>query len=171
MISQVFSWRSILKKTCPNTEFAKKTVVHRQSVGNGMMTKKINHHYRWNALSVVIKRLISMEKPVKEVNGIIAQFADKVSPKLLILYYYRRQVEPEKIRMVLQAHSEGSSLRGVSRTTKLAYNTVVSLVRRASVKGQMVHNKEVKQIETEQLAGDEFWSFVQKNKNTQSQMN
>ena len=59
--------------------------------------------------------------------------------------------------MVLQAHSEGSSLRGVSRTTKLAYNTVVSLVRRASVKGQMVHNKEVKQIETGQLAGDEFW--------------
>ena len=31
--------------------------------------------------------------------------------------YYRRQVEPEKIHMVLQAHSEGSSLRGVSRTT------------------------------------------------------
>ncbi len=73
--------------------------------------------------------------------------------------------------MVLQAHSEGSSLRGVSRTTKLAYNTVVSLVRKVSVKGQMVHNEEVKQIETEKLAGDEFWSFVQKNKNTLSQMN
>jgi len=85
--------------------------------------------------------------------------------------YYRRQVEPEKIQMVLQAHSEGSSLRGVSRTTKLADNTVVSLVRKASLKGQMVHNEEVKPIETEQLAGDEFWSFVQKNKNTHSQMN
>ncbi len=76
--------------------------------------------------------------------------------------YYRRQVEPEKIHMVLQAHSEGSSLRGVSRTTKLAYNTVVSLVRGASVQGQMVHNQEVKQIETKEIARDEFWSFVQK---------
>lgn len=85
--------------------------------------------------------------------------------------YYRRKVEPEKIHLVLQAHAEGSSLRGVSRTTKLAYNTVVSLVRGACVKGQMVHNQEVKQIETEELAGDEFWSFVQKNKNTVSQMN
>lgn len=84
---------------------------------------------------------------------------------------YRRQVEPERIQMVLQAHSEGSSLRGVSRTTQLAYNTVVSLVRKASVKGQMVHNEEVKQIETEQLAGDELWSFVKKNKNIHSQRN
>jgi lambda repressor-like predicted transcriptional regulator len=57
---------------------------------------------------------------------------------------------------VLQAHSEGSSLRGVSRTTNLAYNTIVSLIRAASVKGQMVHNEEVQQIKTEQLAGDEF---------------
>ena len=78
--------------------------------------------------------------------------------------YYRRQVGPEKIRMVLQAHSEGSSLRGVSRTTKLAYNTMVSLVRSASVKGQMVHNQEVQQIDAEEIAGDEFWSYVQKNK-------
>ena len=54
--------------------------------------------------------------------------------------YYRRQVDPEKIRLVLQSHSEGSSLRGISRTTKLAYNTVVSLVRGASVKGQIVSN-------------------------------
>ena len=29
--------------------------------------------------------------------------------------YYRRHVSPEQIRQVLQAHSEGSSLRGISR--------------------------------------------------------
>ena len=80
--------------------------------------------------------------------------------------YYRRQRSPEKIRTVLQAHSEGSSLRGVSRITNLSYNTVVSLVRAASVKGQMVHNSRVQQLEIKQIAGDEFWSFVQKNKNT-----
>ena len=91
--------------------------------------------------------------------------------------YYRRQVEPEQIRMVLQSHSEGISLRGVSRTTNLAHNTVVSLIREASLKGQMVHNQEVQQIETEKLAGDEYmrasplWSFVQKNNNTVPQTN
>ena len=84
--------------------------------------------------------------------------------------YYRRQVEPEKIRTVLQSHSEGSSLRGVSRTTNLAYNTVVSLVRGASVKGQIVHNDRVKQVETEKIVGDEFWSLVEKNQRTAAKM-
>ena len=42
------------------------------------------------------------------------------------IIYYRRQVELEKIRMMLQGHSKGSSLRGVSRRVKLAHNTVVS---------------------------------------------
>jgi transposase-like protein len=79
------------------------------------------------------------------------------------LYDYR-QVSPEQIRQVLQAHSEGSSLRGISRTTGLAYNTVVSLVRSASHKAQMVHNREVKQVQTEEVSADEMWSFVQKNK-------
>jgi len=37
--------------------------------------------------------------------------------------YYHRHVSAEKIRQVLQAHSEGGSLRGISRTT------VVSIVR------------------------------------------
>jgi transposase-like protein len=79
--------------------------------------------------------------------------------------YYRRKVEPEKMRMVLQAHVEGSSLRGISRTVNLAYNTVVSLVRAASQKGQMIHNGHVENIKTSQVSSDEFWSFVQKNKN------
>ncbi len=39
--------------------------------------------------------------------------------------YYRRHVNPEQIRQVLQAHSEGSSLRGISRITGLAYNTAL----------------------------------------------
>ncbi len=39
--------------------------------------------------------------------------------------YYRRHVSQEQIRQVLQAHSEGSSLRGISRITKLAYNTAL----------------------------------------------
>lgn len=45
---------------------------------------------------------------------------------------YRRHVSPEQIRQVFQTHSEGRSLRGISRTSGLAYNTVVGIVRAAS---------------------------------------
>lgn len=71
--------------------------------------------------------------------------------------YYRRHVSPEQIRQVLQAHSEGSSLRGISRTTGLAYNTVVSIVRAASQKAQLVHNVEIQAIQTEEVSADEMW--------------
>jgi transposase-like protein len=80
--------------------------------------------------------------------------------------FYRRHISAEQIRQVLQAHSEGSSLRGISRTTKLAYNTVVSVVRAASQKAQMVHNAEVKAVQTAEVSGDEMWSFVSKNRNS-----
>lgn len=80
--------------------------------------------------------------------------------------YYRRDISPEQIRQVLQAHSEGSSLRGISRTTKLAYNTVVSIVRAASQKAQLVHNQEVQSVETAEVSADEMWSFVSKNRST-----
>ena len=78
------------------------------------------------------------------------------------IVFYRRKIELEKITMVLQAHSEGSSFRGISRMTNLAYNTIVSIVRAASIKGQMIHNHQVEKIETEKIASDEFWSFVEK---------
>jgi hypothetical protein len=80
--------------------------------------------------------------------------------------YCRRQVSPEQIRQVLQAHSEDSSLRGISRTTGLAYHTVVSIVRAASQKAQLVHNAEAQAVQTEKVSGDELWSFVSKNKSS-----
>ena len=40
--------------------------------------------------------------------------------------YYRHQVSEEDVRIVLQSHAEGSSLRGISRISGLAYDTVVS---------------------------------------------
>lgn len=85
--------------------------------------------------------------------------------------YYRRHVNPEQIRQVLQAHSEGSSLRGISRITGLAYNTVVSIVRSASQKAQLVHNAEVQAVRTQEVSADELWSFVEKNKNSVSLKN
>ena len=77
-----------------------------------------------------------------------------------------RQVSPERIRQVIQAHSEGSSLRGISRTTELVYNTVVSVVRAASQQAQLVHNAEVQAVQTEEVSGDELWSFVSKNRSS-----
>ena len=70
--------------------------------------------------------------------------------------------------MEIRAHVEGSGLRGISRTVNFAYNTVVSLVRATSEKGQMIHNAHFQNINTSQVSSDEFWSFVQKNKNSAS---
>ncbi|MDT9338415.1 hypothetical protein VV11_002645 [Trichodesmium erythraeum 21-75] len=70
--------------------------------------------------------------------------------------------------MVLEAHVEVSSLRGITRTVNLADNTVVSLARAVSEKGQMIHNAHVQNINTSKISSDEFWSFVQKNENSAS---
>jgi lambda repressor-like predicted transcriptional regulator len=74
-------------------------------------------------------------------------------------------VTEEDVRIVLQSHGEGSSLRGISRISGLAYDTVASIVRAASEKAQMVHNAKV-HVDTDAIAADELWSFVEKNKNT-----
>jgi len=73
-------------------------------------------------------------------NGIFVRNASKPFNDRFDTLYYHRHVTPEQIRQVLQAHSEGSSLRGISRTSGLAYNTVVSIVRAASQQAQLVHN-------------------------------
>jgi len=39
--------------------------------------------------------------------------------------------------------SEGSTLRGISRISGLAYETVVSIIHAASQKAQMIHNQEL----------------------------
>jgi transposase-like protein len=85
--------------------------------------------------------------------------------------YYRRQVSEEDVRIVLQSHTEGSSLRGISRISGLAYDTVVSIVRSSAQKAQMLHNVSVQNVDTDAVAADELWSFVEKNKNTACQKN
>jgi transposase-like protein len=86
------------------------------------------------------------------------------------LYYYRH-VSRAQIQQVLRAHSEDSSLRGISRISGLAYNTVVSIVRAASTKAQLIHNQQVEQVQTEEVSADEMWSFVQKNRSNVSAVN
>ncbi|NJN76656.1 MAG: hypothetical protein HC796_11395 [Synechococcaceae cyanobacterium RL_1_2] len=38
------------------------------------------------------------------------------------------------------------------------------MIRDSSQKAQMVHNEEVKAMETEQIIADEVWSFIKKQK-------
>ncbi|MDZ4877257.1 MAG: IS1 family transposase ISAcma3 [Chroococcidiopsis cubana SAG 39.79] len=68
--------------------------------------------------------------------------------------YYRRQVSEEKVRIVLQAHCEGTSLRGISRISRLSYNTGVSLIRAGSQKAQLIHNAQVQAVDTDAIAAD-----------------
>ena len=90
----------------------------------------------------------------------------KTFPEHFDSLYYGRHLSQEEVHTILQAQAEGSSLRGVSRISGRAYGTVVSLIRSASHKALMIHNQEVKQIETEEVIADEMWSFVEKNRKT-----
>ncbi len=95
----------------------------------------------------------------------------KTFPEHFDSLYYGRHLNQDQVHTILQAHAEGSSLRGISRISGRAYGTVVSLVRDASQKAQMIHNQQVQQIETEEVMADEMWSFVEKNRKTASQKN
>lgn len=59
---------------------------------------------------------------------------------------------------------KGAVCAPVSRIVGLAYNTVVSIVRAASQRAQLVQNAEVQAVETTEVSADELWSFVSKNK-------
>jgi hypothetical protein len=59
---------------------------------------------------VAIINPISTEKPVRKLNDTIVPNVDKLSRSTFDALYYCRQIEPEKMPMVLQAHVEGSYL-------------------------------------------------------------
>lgn len=79
--------------------------------------------------------------------------------------YYRRQISSQTIQTILQSHAEGSSLKGLSRITGVAYNPCMSVVRSASHKAQMIHNQGVQAVSTDVINADALWSFVKKRKN------
>lgn len=53
-------------------------------------------------------------------------------------FYYRRQVNQEDVQIVLQSYADGISLRGISRISGLAYNTVVKIVHAANKKERTI---------------------------------
>lgn len=83
--------------------------------------------------------------------------------------YYRRQVDEAEVHTILQSHQEGVSIRGISRVSGRAINTVSGIIQRTSEKAQMVHNQELTQVETDRIAADEMWSYVEKNKRSAAQ--
>ncbi len=74
--------------------------------------------------------------------------------------YYRRQVTFEEVRIVLQSHCEGTSLRGISRISGLSYNTSVSLIRVASQKAKLLQTGMVNGLYTDAMAAYERGSFL-----------
>jgi hypothetical protein len=56
-----------------------------------------------------------MERQVKAASATSVPNANKPSRYTFDTLYYRRQVSEEDVRIVLQSHAEGSSLRGISR--------------------------------------------------------
>ena len=69
---------------------------------------------------------INMARQVKAFNATFVQNVVKLLLKLLIRSRSDRQVSEEDVRIVLQSHAEGSSLRGINRISGLAYDTSVS---------------------------------------------
>ncbi len=95
---------------------------------------------------------------------------DKTFTDTFDTIHYKRHIDSDEIRTILQSHTEGSSLRGISRITQRAYGTVVSLVKADErQKAQIVHNAKVQKVETDEVSADEMWSFVEKNKKTVEQ--
>ncbi len=73
----------------------------------------------------------------------------------LILSIIDLNIDSDEIHTILQSHTEGSSLRGISRITQRAYGTVVSVVRADErQKAQIVHNARVQKIETDEVSAD-----------------
>ena len=100
-----------------------------------------------------------MERLAHVASATFVQNVVKHLPKLSIHSTSDRQVNEEEVRIVLQAHVEGSSLRGISRISGLAYDTVVSIVHSSAQKAQMVHNAEVQAVDTDAIAASELWSI------------
>jgi lambda repressor-like predicted transcriptional regulator len=112
-----------------------------------------------------------MAKHPVESNGIFALVAIKPSMNALIPSTIIVMSAQSKFAKCSKHEREGSSLRGISRTSGLAYNTVVSILRAASQRTQQVHNAQVQTVEIQEVSADEMWSFVQKNRSNVSRMN
>lgn len=113
-----------------------------------------------------ILKPINTAKQARVTSVIVNPSCQQTFADTLDTLYYRRQLSTSEIEKILQAHTEGVSLRGIARLSKRSYNTVVDVVRAASQKAQCVHNEEVKDVETEEVIADKMWSFVKKSKST-----
>jgi hypothetical protein len=112
---------------------------------------------------VVMIKLTNMEKRARVGNVICVPIVRKLSPILLtrsiidaisILMRYIESYPTGITILYCSSRRVGSSLRGISRIAQRAYCTVVSVVRVASQKAQILHNAQVQKIETNEVITD-----------------
>jgi transposase-like protein len=139
----------------------KKRVVHQRAVGSDRLSRCLPPSP--HAVSLLRSSQSSQARPDGHQRFLCPSGKHSFSETFDTLYDCR-QVNPEQVQLVLQSHSEGCSLRGISRLTGLAYNTVVSILPSASTGAQLIQNQEVQHVEVETVSGDEMCSFVEKNR-------
>ena len=110
-----------------------------------------------------------MAKPKRDTSDINAPIAGKPFPNTLILCTMAAISVLMKFTRFFNLTSKAVVSLGVSRISGGAYGTVVSLIREASQKAQMIQNHQVQKVETEEISADEMWSFVEKNRKTAKQ--
>ena len=76
---------------------------------------------------------------------------------------YRRQSILSKFAKRYKPTAKVVAYAGLVAITGLSYNTVVSIVRAASQKAQLLHTAEVRAVQTEEVSAHEMWSLVSKN--------
>ncbi len=93
--------------------------------------------------------------PSKGTKGYQCPNCQKTFVEPLDTIYYHRHIDAEEIHWVLRSHREGVSQGGIAGLTGLAYNTMVSIIREASQRGQILHNQEVTAVDTAEVSSDE----------------
>lgn len=115
---------------------------------------------KWNVFFVSVLKLIHSKMRKCRQRYRCPNYQQTFTDTLDTLYY-RRKLTPVEVENILQTHhTEDVSLRGSARLSNLLCNTGVDVVRASSQKAQLVHNEEVKDVETAKVIADEMWSFV-----------
>lgn len=137
--------------------------MRQSAVGLGKLRDALQLFNLWNVGVVTVKRK-SMAKCLMVTSAISAATASKPFPRALTRSTTTGISDHNRLTKCCKLIVKAQGKRGISRITGLADNTVVSIIRASSAKALLVHNDQVKAVATEEVSGDEMWSFGQKNR-------
>ena len=120
---------------------------------------------------MVIQRPTNTVKLAKAANGNVAPTANTPSvkpliPSIIVVRFLLKPFRPSFNIMLKAVASEVYPASQVWLTTP-----VLSVIRSASHKTQLIHNQDVQAVATNVIKADELWSFVKKSKSTVNQKN